>query len=201
MFIHRQRRAHVLETLERRAKEFRTDEDLYPLRVPRGPLPFADVVEQALPDDAGHFDPLTLRSRTLINLEWRDGSTWEAWVLMLPSGLKLFCDVGEEDAHVLASGGRHAGDETDRQFVELLFGSAGERFGIEMSGGAPSRVRCSISDRAFLVDAFTNLFEVTRVEESVRRYLGEGRHRGSGRSNGADFRTDVESWLALALRV
>ena len=48
--------------------------------------------------------------------------------------------------------GRNAGDETDRQFLMLLSESAGETFGIEMAGGAPTRVRSSIADRAFLVD-------------------------------------------------
>jgi hypothetical protein len=199
--IHRRHlRLRVLEALERRAKQFRTDEDLYPLRVPREPLRLADVVQEALQDD-GHFDPLTLRSRTLLQLEWDDGSRWEAWVLMLPSGLKLFCDAGGEDAHVLGAGGRQASDDTDRQFLRLLCESAGERFGIEMSGGAPSRAWCSVTDREFLVDLFTNLFEVTGTEESVRQQLARREARGTGGTSGAaDFRADVESWLQLALR-
>ena len=107
------------------AEQFKTDEDLYPLRVPRTPLALADVVHRALAEDGGHFDPLLLRSRTLLRLEWDDRGSWETWVTVLPSGLKLFCDAGEEEPHVLASGGRHANDETDRRFLQLLAESAG----------------------------------------------------------------------------
>jgi hypothetical protein len=196
--LRRQLRVRVLEALDRRAREFKTDEDLYPIRVPREPLPLFSVIENALPDDS-FFDPLSLRSRTLLRLEWEDGSAWEAWIVVLPSGLKLFCDAGE-DAHVLASGGRFASDETDRQFLQLLSESAGERFGIEMSGGAPSRVWCSVSDREFLVDMFTDLFEVTGAEDSVRQYLSRARDRASADSDVSDFRFDVERWLTLVLR-
>jgi hypothetical protein len=193
---HRLKRVRVLEALERRAKGFRTDEDLYPLRVPREPLPLSTAIE---PDDRPNFDALSLRSRTLLALEWEDGSRWEAWVLVLPSGLKLFCDSGEEEAHVLASGGRHASDETDRQFLQLLSESAGERFGIEMAGGAPARVRCAIVDRDFLVDVFTNLFEVTTTESSVRQRLAAAGQRADETPEGTDFRAAVDRWLDLAL--
>jgi hypothetical protein len=198
MIGRRLQRVRVLEALERSAKQFRTDEDLYPLRVPRSPLALADVIERAL-DEGGHFDPLLLRARTLLRLEWNDESHWEAWVIMLPSGLKLFCDDGAEAPHVLASGGRHAGDETDRQFLQLLAESAGERFGIEMSGGAPTRVWCSVDDRPFLVDLFTELFEVTGAEQSVMEQLQAHVRQGSG-GQGADFRTDVDRWLTRAFR-
>ncbi len=199
MIGRRLQRVRVLEALERLAKQFRTDEDLYPLRVPRSPLALAGVVERALAGEDGHFDPLLLRARTLLRLEWDDGSSWETWVTILPSGLKLFCDDGEEEPHVLASGGRHANDETERQFLQLLAESAGDRFGIEMSGGAPSRVWCSLDDRAFLVDIFTELFEVTGAEESVRARLSNA-ERSSDAVDGSDFRADVERWLAAALR-
>jgi hypothetical protein len=188
----------VLEVLEQRAKQFRTREELYPCRIPREPVPFADVLEAAIPDDAQRFDPLNLRSRTLLQLAWEDGSTWEVWILMLPSGLKLFCDSGAEEPRILASGGRHASAETDRQFLGLLAESGGEHFGIEMSGDAPTLVRCSITDRAFLIDFFVELLEVTKNEESVRDHLREGAAPPS--SDGRDFRTDVEAWLGRALR-
>ena len=197
MFVKRQQRVRVLEELERRAKAFRTDEDLYPLRVPREPLPLAEIIEQALPEQHSAFDPLSLRQRTLLHLGWDDGSTWELWVTVLPSGLKLFCDSGEEESRVLASGGRHASEETDRQFLELFSESAGSRFGIEMEGGAPSRVRTSLTDRDFLTDLFVNLFEVAGAEESVRRALAQAHGRASDDS---DFRADVEIWLSHALR-
>jgi hypothetical protein len=200
----RQLRLRVLEVLDRRAKQFRTREELYPCRIPREPVPFTDIIEEALSEDAHRFDPLSLRSRTLLYLEWDDGSSWELWILMLPSGLKLFCDAGSEGPRLLASGGRHASDETDRQFLGLLAESGGEHFGIEMAGPAPEKVRSTISDRAFLVDVFLELFEVTHNEASVREHVRHFRPATSDLhqtgADGQDFRTDVEAWLERALR-
>ncbi len=205
-------RLRVLEALEQRVKQFRTREDLYPLRVPRDPISLDEVIVQALPDDHCGFDPATLRSRTLLTMQWGT-LTWEAWVITLPSGVKLYCDSDVEETRVLASGGRNAGDESDRLFLQLLSESGGEEFGIEMSGGAPSRVRSSINDRAFLVELFVNLFEVTNAEASVRHAVaaweGEAaavispRPPGDSENNednedhagGSDFRTEVERWL------
>lgn len=199
----RQRKARVLEALEARAKQFRTREVLYPIRVPHEPVLLDDVIEEALGDERGRFDPLSLRARTLLRLEWDEGSTWEAWVTMLPSGLRLFCDTGAEASHVLASGGRNAGDETNRLFLERLAESAGQDFGIEMSGGAPSRVRSSIVDRSFLVDVFVTLFEETGREASLRAELAALEPQPSDCDAGApghDFRADVDRWLSYALR-
>ena len=64
-------------------------DELWPLRVPREPLLLDDIIRQALAQDAGRFDPETLRARTLLSLEWADGSWWRAWVGVLPSGLKV----------------------------------------------------------------------------------------------------------------
>jgi hypothetical protein len=80
-------------------------------------------------------------------------------------------------------------------FLQLLAESAGEIFGIEMSGGAPARVRSSISDRDFLVDFFVNLFEVTGAEASVRAAISV-----PARATGHDFQHDVEEWLAVVLK-
>ena len=146
------------------AKQFRTREELFPIRIPREPIRLDEVIERTLGDDSARFDPSSIRARTILHLEWDDGSVWDAWVIMLPSQLRLFCDSGADETRVLASGGRNAGDETDRQFLTLLSESAGEIFGIEMAGGAPARVRSSIADRAFLVDVFVNLFEVRAME-------------------------------------
>jgi hypothetical protein len=196
----RQLRLRVLEALELAAKQFRTREELFPIRIPREPIRLDDVIERALGDDRRSFDPSTLRSRTLLHLEWDEGSVWDAWVIMLPSQLRLFCDSGDDETRVLASGGRNAGDATDRQFLALLSESAGETFGIEMAGGAPTRVRSSIADRELLVDVFVNLFEVRAMERAIRQDLEE---RGQDRAphdstiDGADFRVDVERWLEL----
>lgn len=200
MFAQRQLRLRVLEALEHRVKQFAIREELWPLRVPNEPLSLDDLVSHVLGDEARSFDSLSLRSRTLLHLEW-DDSFWDAWVIVLPSKLKLFCDTSHEESRILASGGRNEGDESDRIFLELLSDSAGEHFGIEMAGGPPSRVRSSIADRDFLATIFVNLFEVTGMESELRQELAE---RGAARSvdasaAGADLRVDVEEWLPLVL--
>lgn len=193
----RQRRLRVLEALDERVKGFVRREELWPLRVPREPLVLDDIIAQALPDDHHPFDPAALRSRPLLRLEWADGATWEAWVIALPSGLKLYCDTAADESRALASGGRNEGDESDRAFLALLAESAGAHFGIEMTGGAPSRVRSAIADRGFLVETLVNLFEVTGNEEGIRDQLAEHGLRGGG--GGYDFREDVERWLETAM--
>jgi hypothetical protein len=200
VYQQRQLRVRVLEALERRVKQFAIREDLWPLRVPHEPLPLDDIVQQALGEEARAFDVASLRSRTLLQLEWKDGSSWDAWVVVLPSRIKLFCDSSDEESRVLASGGKNEGDESDRIFLELLSDSAGEHFGIEMDGGPPSRVRSAIGDREFLVDVFVNLFELTRMEEAVRRALAElGVGVEDRQPDGVDFRADVELWLRHTL--
>jgi hypothetical protein len=203
----RQQRLRVLEALELEAKQFRTREELFPLRIPREPLRLDDIVVRALGEEAQRFDPSALRSRTILRLEWPDSSAWTAWVIMLPSQLRLFCDSGAEETRVLASGGRNAGDETDRQFLTLLAETAGDIFGIEMSGGPPARVRSSIADRAFLVDVFVTLFEVRGMEDEIRRDLADLEDERiaphgtrDATTAGSDFRVDIERWLELVAR-
>jgi hypothetical protein len=194
----RQQRVRVLEALERRARQFRSRKEIWPLRVPREPVRLDAVIEEALPGDHRRFEPVTLRSRTLLSLRWDDGAAWEGWVIALPSGLKLFCDSDGEESRILASGRRDAeGVDTDRFFLELLSESAGEHFGIETSGVAPTRVRSSLTDRAFLVDMFVNLFEVAGTEASVRAHLADRvpRITEAGTVDGRDFRHDVQRWL------
>lgn len=202
----RQLRLRVLEALEERVKQFRTREEIYPLRIPRDPVLLDDVILQALPDDYRDFDPITLRSRTLLALEWEDAS-WEAWVIILPSRAKLYCDSDAHETRILASGGRNAGDESDRLFLGILAESGGEAFGIEMSGDAPARVRSSIADRTFLVEFFVNLFEGTHVERSVQLALGDAgqatmpsMEHELGAALGRDFKNDVERWLDSVMR-
>jgi hypothetical protein len=182
-------RVRVLEMLQRRSRQFRTRKELWPLRVPAEPLPLDDVLEEALGEEHRGFDPVTLRSKTLLDLRWDDGSRWEAWVIALPSGLKLFCDSDDEESRILASGRRDAeGVDTERFFLELLSESAGEHFGIETSGIAPSRVRSALTDRSFLADVFVALFEEAGTQGSVHEAL-------DGAEPSADFRADVEQWL------
>jgi hypothetical protein len=202
LYARRELRVRVLDALERIVKQFRTREELYPLRVPGEPVAFDDVLEQALGDGWRSFDPGALRSRTLLHLGWDDGSTWELWVIVLPSGLKLFCDSGEEESRILASGGKNLGEESDRLLLQLLAESAGRHFGIEMSGGAPSRVRSSIADRTFLTDTFVDLFEGSSVETHIREQFAGGTReaRGQDTSEGRDFRGEVEAWLGRALQ-
>lgn len=191
----RQLRMRVLDALERRAKQFRSREELWPLRVPTEPVRLDDVLDEALGDAAARFEIRTLRARTLLHLAWDDGAEWDAWAIALPSKAKMYCDSDDQETRVLASGGRNEGEENDRVFLQLLAQSGGETFGIEMSGGAPAEVRSSIGDRAFLVDFFVDLFEVTGTEQSVRTAIDP-----PTRSGGHDFHHDVEEWLAVALR-
>ena len=198
-FASRQLRLRVLEALDGRVRQFLRREELWPLRVPREPLLLDDVVRQALGDEARRFDPAPLKTRSLLSLEWEDGSRWEAWVGVLPSGLKIYCDTGDGESRVLASGGRNEGDESDRAFLELFAESAGGHFGVEMAGGAPRSVRSPL-DPAFLVDRFVDLFEVTGNEASLREQLSEAERHDANGIDGHDFRSDVEAWLAAALR-
>ena len=199
MFAARQLRLRVLEALETRVKQFLRRDELWPLRVPREPLLLDDIIRQAIAEDAGRFDPETLRARTLLSLEWADGSWWRAWVGVLPSGLKVYCDSGEHESRVLASGGRNEGDDSDRAFLQLFGESAGRHFGVEMSGGAPRSVR-SPFPRELLVEMFVNLFEVTGTEDSVRDQLDPMETGRGGPATGHDFQADVEEWLESALR-
>jgi hypothetical protein len=192
----RQLRLRVLDTLEQRVKQFAIREDVWPLRVPNEPVPLTDLVAQVLGDEARTFDISSLRSRVLLALEWEDGAAWEAWVIVLPSKVKLFCDSSDDESRILASGGRNEGDESDRIFLELLADSAGAHFGIEMSGGAPVHVRTTLTDRAFLIDLFLSLFEVTGMEADIRQALAaDGVAAVPAGGNGHDFRADVEAWL------
>lgn len=194
----RQLRVRVLEALDARVKGFRRREELWPLRVPPQPLLLESVVAQALGHERRAFDPASLRSRTLLQLEWEDGSLWTAWVCSLPSGLKLYCDTGHGETRILASGGRNEGDGSDRLFLERLTESGGAHFGMELSGEAPWHVRSGIQDRAFLADAFVDLFEVTGLEGSLREQLAR---RGLTTAPPAgDFRLAVEQWLQVAMR-
>ncbi|OFW07407.1 MAG: hypothetical protein A3H96_05395 [Acidobacteria bacterium RIFCSPLOWO2_02_FULL_67_36] len=199
--IHRQLRLRVLESLERRAKQFRSREELWPFRVPHEPLALDRAVEDALePDEIPRFDPAVLRSRTLLALEWHDGGAWEAWTIALPSGVVLYCDSGAEEARVLASARRHSPEEADHFFIELLAESRGEYFGIEMSGDAPDRVRTAVVDRDFLVDAFVEMYEGTPAQHSIERTRASAGVEADARSaGGRDFRGDVARWLDVVL--
>jgi hypothetical protein len=185
----RLRRVRILEGLERLAKQFRTHEAIHPLRVPPAPVDLEMLVEDLLGPDARRFDVRSLRARGLLRLEWSDDSWWEAWVIVLPSKVKMFCDSGGGESRILASGGRNDGDQSDRLFLELLAQSRGEWFGIEMHGGPPAKVRASVDDEAFLVDLFVELFEGTEVEAEIRADWGQA---ADGRF---DFRDDVARWL------
>ena len=190
-FAQRQLTARVLETLEGRVKQFRGRAELWPLRIPSEPILLHDVIEEALGDDARRFDAGVLRTRTLLQLEWDGETRWEVWMIALPSKTKVYFDSDGHETRLLASGGRNEGDENDRVFLQLLAETAGSSFGIEFSGGAPTRVRSTISDRAFLVDFFVNLFEVTGDEDSVRATIS--------RPSSNDFQHDVEAWLRESL--
>src|SRR6185295_19110842 len=115
----RLRRTRVLDALQQRAAGFRSRDDLWPLRVPREPVLLDEVLERALPDDHHAFDIQSVRTRTLLHLAWDGGITWDAWVIVLPSRLKLYCDSDPEETRILASGGPNEGSESDRAFLQL----------------------------------------------------------------------------------
>ena len=186
-FTARQARVKALEALERRAKQFRDRDDIWPFRVPHEPLLLHDVVDEALRDENLRLDPDALRSRTVMRLEWEDGASWELWAISLSSGITIYCDEDGEETRILASARRGNPFEADGFFLELLAESHGEHFGIATSGPAPDRIRTSIADREFLVDVFTDLFEGTGAESSIRR-------------TGEDFRVSIERWLDGAWR-
>src|SRR5215470_6326298 len=160
-FNQRQLNARVLETLESRVKQFRRREEFWPLRIPSEPILLDDLVDEALGEERSRYDSSVLRSRTVLQLAWDSETAWEVWMLVLPSKTKLYFDSDGQEMRLLASGGRNEGDENDRVFLQLLAETAGGAFGIEFSGGAPVRVRSSIADRAFLVEFFVNLFEIS----------------------------------------
>lgn len=180
----RQNRVRVLRAIEQAIQQFRTRQELWPLRVPSEPLSLDELVDRTT--TGPHFDPLTLRARTLLWLQWSEDETWELWVVALPSGLKLYCDTSHGETRMLATGRRDSEIEIDRLFLELLSESAGQHFGIEMGGGPPSMVRSPLDDRELVVDFFTNLFEELRMEDEIRALIGQ-QHE--------DFRVDVQGWL------
>jgi hypothetical protein len=184
-FTERQNRVRVLHALDQAVRQFRTRQPLWPLRVPAEPRSLNALIERTV--EGRPFDPLTLKSRTLLWLRWDDDASWELWVIALPSGLKLYCDTNAGETRMLATGRRDSEIETDRLLLELLSESAGEHFGIEMSGGPPAMVRSPIEDRTLIVDFFLNLFEVLGMEEEVREIVGDRHHE--------DFRVDVARWL------
>jgi hypothetical protein len=180
----RQHRVRLLQALEQSIRQFRTRPEIWPLRVPAAPIAFDALAFRTV---GARVDPFALRSRTLLRLEWPSGDLWELWVIALPSGLKVYCDTGAGETRMLATGRRDSEIETDRLFLELLAESAGEHFGIEMAGGAPSRVRIGV-DRALAVEFFVALFEEAGLVHDIREAIGE---------QSTDFRADVESWLNL----
>lgn len=192
-------RTRVIEALEARVRQFRSRDAVAPFRVPHEPLLLDALIEEALEFSSGHVDPDDLRTRTVVRLEWREGGTWDVWAIALPSGVTLFCDSDGEETRVLASIKRGSTEEADRFFLELVAESKGHELGIEMSGGAPDRVRTYITDRAFLTDVFVELYEGTRVERSIQGALTRARLHAEPAADGRDFRAEVERWLDLVL--
>jgi hypothetical protein len=193
MFPQRQARVTVLESLERRVKQFRSVEDSWPFRMPHEPIDLDALIEDAA--GAGVLRADALKARTILRLEWTAGDTWELWTLTLPSGLHLYCDTDGHETRVLASARRGNASEADGFFLERLAESRGVLFGIEMAGAPPDRVKSSIGDREFLADVFVELLEETDAESVLRArcsVLGAGAGAGA---QGADFRSVVVAWL------
>ena len=163
-------------------RQFRTREEIWPLRVPAQPLVLEDVIDRTLAGEIASFDPQLLRAKSLLRLVWADGAAWELWTIALPNGIRLYCDSDADESRVLASARRDSEIEPDRLFLELLAQSGGEIFGIEPAGGPPAKVRSPL-DRVQLVEFFLHLFEVTGMGEDIRVHGSQ------------DLRSDVEQWL------
>jgi hypothetical protein len=198
-FTRRKARVRVLETLDRRAKQFRSREELAMFRVPHAPLVLDALIDGALSGETGCLDADDLRSRTVIRFAWNDGGTWDAWAIALASGVTLYCDSDGDETRLLASVKRGSQEEADRFFLELLAESRGEYFGIAMAGYAPDQVRTAIADREFLIHFFVELFEGTAAERSIHRTVAGSRKRPTDDGEGRDFRFDVSRWLDRVL--
>ncbi len=194
-------RARVLEALERRVKQFKSYENIWPFRIPHEPLALADIIDETLADDEGaarlagaRASREMLRSRTVIEMRWAEHA-WEAWAVSLASGIIVYCDDDGEEARVLASAKRGNPLEADGFFLELLAETRGQAFGMEMAGDPPARVRTSVADRDFLIDVFVDLFEGSAAEASLLREIPPTGEIRSAR----DFRADVSDWLTRTL--
>ena len=181
----RQRRALVLEALERRTRQFRSRDDSWPFRMPHEPLDLDAVVTEALAGEDGSVRPDALRTRSVLRMEWATGESWELWAITLASGVHVYCDSSDEETRILASAKRGTPSEADGFFLERLAESHGHLFGIEMAGAPPDRVRSSIGDRAFLADVFVELFEDTEAAAAL--------------GTAPDFHAVVVAWLDRVL--
>ena len=183
----------MLESLELRARQFRSREGIWPFRVPHDPLDLHAIVERAL-DGEGRVDIDALRSRTVLELAW-DTHRWELWVLTLPSGILLYCDSDGDETRILASARRGNPAEADGFFLERLAESRGYAFGIEMAGPPPDRVRSSIGDRDFLADVFVELFEGADAEAALSEAHAASSSKSLAAAGNGDFRAVVVQWL------
>ena len=181
----RQRRALVLEALERRARQFRSRDDSWPFRMPHEPIDLEAIVADALAGEDGTVPVAALRTRSVLRMEWGADDTWELWAVTLASGVHVYCDSSGDETRVLASAKRGAPTEADGFFLERLAESRGHLFGIEMAGVLPDRVRSSIGDRAFLADVFVELLENTEA--------------GAALGTAPDFHALVVAWLDRVL--
>jgi len=189
----RQRRALVLAALDRRTRQFRSREDSWPFRMPHDPLDLDELIAAALADEGGTVRPDALRSRAVLRLEWTAGDLWDLWVIVLPSGLHLYCDSDGRETRVLASARRGNPGEADGFFLERLAESRGHLFGIEMAGGPPDRVKSSIGDREFLADVFVELFEETGAERVLSAECSVPSAECSVPGAGADAGLDADA--------
>ena len=187
--------ARVLEALEGRVKQFRRREELWPIRMPPEPSLSMHVIQEALGEDSRRFDPGRCEAGRFCGWNGTTEARWDAWVIALPSKTKLLLRFGRRGDRLLASGDVTKGTRTIASFFELLAETGGQAFGIETSGDAPTRVRSSITDRAFLVEFFVDLFEVTGdggiSPDSHPRHVTSFDH---------DFQPEVEVWLATVLQ-
>ena len=184
----RRRRALVLDALDARTKQFRSQDDSWPFRMPHEPLDLDAIAGAALAGEDGRLPYEAIRTRGVLRMEWSTGDVWDLWAVALPSGVHLYCDSDGRESRVLASARRGNPSDADGFFLERLAESRGHLFGIELAGAPPDRIRSSIGDRDFLADVFVELLEGTDAETTLR--ADRGAH---------DFRAVVVAWLAVVL--
>ena len=150
-------RARVLEALERRAKQFRSYENIWPSGslTSRWRSPTSSTKRVAQNGGSDHLSGARasremLRTRTVLEMRWDEEQAWEAWAVNLASGIIVYCDDDGDEARVLASAKRGNPLEADGFFLELLAETRGHAFGMEMAGDAP--VRSNVDRRSGVPD-------------------------------------------------
>ncbi len=185
MHYERQLRLRVLEALELSAKQFRTREELFPIRIPREPsgstnsssAPSATTAQRSIRPRCARA-PCFASSGTMGARGTRGSSCCH-----LSCGSSATTWRGMKNARArLRRAKRRRRNRPAVPHPPLGIGGRDLR---HRDGGRRSdRVRSSIADRAFLVDVFVNLFEVRAMEAAIAPTSRSGAIAGDGTTAG-----------------